>query len=63
MLGQIACRRRHADRTLADYLVALDKVPGIAIRRARAEAAVLRTRLVYEGTRLDLTDAPARPGG
>ncbi|MBB4153653.1 hypothetical protein GGQ80_001559 [Sphingomonas jinjuensis] len=40
---------------LADYIVALDRL-GAAPQRAQAEA-VLRSRLVYEGTRLDLTDA------
>ena len=43
---------------LADYLVALDHMPGLAnaaALRLQGEQ-VLRSRLVYEGTRLDLAD-------
>ncbi|TKD53348.1 alpha-2-macroglobulin family protein [Sphingomonas baiyangensis] len=44
--------------SLAEYLIALDRVPGLANASAlRAEGEhVLRSRLAYEGTRLDLTD-------
>ncbi|MES2449227.1 MAG: MG2 domain-containing protein [Pseudomonadota bacterium] len=60
MLGQIGMTAREMPTaSLADYLVALDRIPGIAnavALKATAEA-VLRTRLVYEGTRLDLSDA------
>ncbi|MDF2493776.1 Ig-like domain-containing alpha-2-macroglobulin family protein [Sphingomonas sp.] len=44
--------------TLADYLAAIERIPGLANAPAlRAEAErVLRTRLVFEGTRLDLSD-------
>jgi uncharacterized protein YfaS (alpha-2-macroglobulin family) len=59
MLGQIALTPREMpSAVLADYLVALDHVPGLAnavALKANAEAE-LRTRLVYEGTRLDLSD-------
>jgi len=44
--------------SLADFIVALDHVPGIANANALKTNALdtLRTRLVYEGTRLDLAD-------
>ncbi len=48
---------------LADYLAALGRLPGlanVAALRAQAEG-VLRSRLVYEGTRLDLSDAADSP--
>jgi len=49
--------------TLADWIVALDRLPDApraAALRAAAEKE-LRTRLVYEGTRLDLVDQAAAP--
>ncbi len=49
--------------TLADWLIALDKVPGVknsATMRQAAEAE-LRKRLTYEGTRLDLVDDAKAP--
>ncbi len=49
--------------TLADWLVVLDRTPGLAgaaQQRAGAER-MLRTRLVYEGTRLDLADRANAP--
>ncbi|WP_206364990.1 alpha-2-macroglobulin family protein [Sphingomonas panacis] len=59
MLGQIAMTPKEMPTaSLADYLIALDHVPGLAnaaALKANAEAE-LRTRLVYEGTRLDLSD-------
>jgi len=59
MLGQIAMAPNDMPTaTLADYLVALDRIQGLqggAGIRANVEK-VLRTRLVYEGTRLDLSD-------
>ncbi|MGQ3102017.1 MAG: alpha-2-macroglobulin family protein, partial [Sphingopyxis solisilvae] len=52
-----------ATGTLADWLVAIEKTPGVrnapALRTA-AEAE-LRKRLVYEGTRLDLVDDARAP--
>ncbi len=48
---------------LADWIVALDRTPGMAngpALRATAERT-LRQRLVYEGTRIDLTDAARAP--
>ncbi len=60
MLGQIGMTPKEMPTaSLADYLVALDRIPGNAnavALKASAEA-VLRTRLVYEGTRLDLSDS------
>lgn len=58
MLGQLPLGPRDMPTSLlADYLIALDRLnaPDGAARRAEAEA-VLRTRLVYEGTRIDLAD-------
>src|SRR3546814_15421058 len=52
-----------ATGTLADWLVALEKTPGVRnapALRAAAEAE-LRKRLVYEGTRLDLVDDARAP--
>jgi uncharacterized protein YfaS (alpha-2-macroglobulin family) len=46
---------------LADWLAALDRVPGIDPRRIQAAEAALRSRIVYEGTRLDLTDRANAP--
>lgn len=48
---------------LADWLTAIDRIPGLrgaAALRTAAEAE-LRKRLVYEGTRLDLIDAANAP--
>jgi len=42
--------------TLADWLDTLGRVPGMDPRRLQAAEAALRGRIVYEGTRLDLTD-------
>jgi uncharacterized protein YfaS (alpha-2-macroglobulin family) len=60
MLGQLGIAPQEMPTaSLADYIVALGKVPGLAngaALRAQAEG-VLRSRLVYEGTRLDLSDA------
>ena len=60
MLGQLGITPADMPTsTLADYMVALGSIPGLANGaqlRAQAEA-VLRTRLVFEGTRLDLSDA------
>ncbi|WP_443018949.1 alpha-2-macroglobulin family protein [Sphingomonas sp.] len=60
MLGQLGIAPNEMPTaSLADYLVALGKVPGIANAPALRQQAegVLRTRLAYEGTRLDLTDS------
>jgi uncharacterized protein YfaS (alpha-2-macroglobulin family) len=59
MLGQVELiPAEMPTSSLADYLVSLDKVPGLANAAAlKAKAQdTLRTRLVYEGTRLDLAD-------
>jgi uncharacterized protein YfaS (alpha-2-macroglobulin family) len=47
--------------TLADWLVTLDHVAGVDPRRIQAAEAALRSRIVYEGTRLDLTDRAKAP--
>ncbi|UIJ45927.1 MG2 domain-containing protein [Sphingomonas cannabina] len=64
MLGQIGLAPNEMPTaSLADYIVALGKVPGLAngaALRSQAED-VLRTRLVYEGTRLDLSDKDNAP--
>lgn len=52
-----------ATGTLADWLVAIERTPGVrnaAALRTAAEAE-LRKRLVYEGTRLDLVDDARAP--
>jgi uncharacterized protein YfaS (alpha-2-macroglobulin family) len=52
-----------ATGTLADWLVAIERTPGVrnaAALRGAAEAE-LRKRLVYEGTRLDLVDDAKAP--
>ncbi len=59
MLGQLGMAPADMPTAqLADYLVALDRVPGLANGPALkgAAQAALRTRLVYEGARLDLSD-------
>ncbi|MCW4462141.1 MG2 domain-containing protein [Sphingomonas sp. BT-65] len=60
MLGQIGMTPQDMPTsTLADYIAALGKVAGLANGaqlRAAAEG-VLKTRLVYEGTRIDLSDS------
>ncbi|MEG3166144.1 MG2 domain-containing protein [Sphingomonas sp. PB2P19] len=58
MLGQIGMTPADMPTaSLADYIAALGVIPGVSIEaRAQAEA-VLRTRLVFEGTRLDLSDS------
>lgn len=64
MLGQIGITPQDMPTSsLADYIAALGKVPGLANGaqlRAAAEA-VLKTRLVYEGTRIDLSDKGNAP--
>ena len=64
MLGQLSMTPQEMPTALlADYIVALDHVPGLANGAAlkAAGAAQLRTRLVYEGTRLDLSDSNNQP--
>jgi uncharacterized protein YfaS (alpha-2-macroglobulin family) len=60
MLGQISITPKEMPTaSVADYLIALDHVPGLAnglALKANAEG-VIRSRIAYEGTRLDLTDA------
>lgn len=64
MLGQIGMTPQEMPTsTLADYIAALGRVPGLANGaqlRAAAEA-VLKTRLVYEGSRIDLSDKGDSP--
>ncbi|MEG3181499.1 alpha-2-macroglobulin family protein [Sphingomonas sp. LT1P40] len=64
MLGQLGMGPADMPTsTLADYIAALGRVPGLANGaqlRAAAEG-VLKTRLVYEGTRIDLTDKANSP--
>ncbi|MBN8849578.1 MULTISPECIES: MG2 domain-containing protein [unclassified Sphingomonas] len=64
MLGQIGLTPAEMPTaSLADYLMALDRVPGLANAQALRGAGenALRSRLVYEGTRLDLSDASNAP--
>ena len=59
MLGQIGLTTREMPTGfLADYLVSLDHVPAANALALKADAQnQLRSRLVFEGTRLDLSDA------
>jgi uncharacterized protein YfaS (alpha-2-macroglobulin family) len=64
MLGQIGMNPQEMPTgALAGYLMALDHVPGLANGAALKAGveAVLRTRLVYEGTRLDISDGSNTP--
>ncbi len=63
MLGQVGLAAQDMPTSLlSDYIAALDRAPlaNAAALKAQAEG-VLRSRLVYEGTRLDLSDASAAP--
>ena len=63
MLGQIGLPAQDMPTSLlADYIAALDRVPAANAAALKAQAeGVLRSRLVYEGTRLDLSDASSAP--
>lgn len=64
MLGQIGLTPAEMPTaSLADYLMALDHVSGLANAAALRGAGerALRGRLVYEGARLDLSDASNAP--
>jgi len=64
MLGQIGINPSEMPTsTLADYAMALPRVQGLANGPALHAAAeqVLRTRLVYEGTRADISDSNNQP--
>jgi uncharacterized protein YfaS (alpha-2-macroglobulin family) len=59
MLGQLGINPNEMPTAqLADYIMGLDHVQGLTNAAALRQAAegVLRSRFVYEGTRLDLTD-------
>ncbi|HXH15717.1 MAG TPA: MG2 domain-containing protein [Sphingomonas sp.] len=56
MLGQIGMPPADMPTaSLADYIAALDAIPGTSTDAKAQAEAVLRTRLVFEGTRLDLS--------
>ena len=59
MIGQIGLTTREMPTAfLADYLLSLDRVPAANANALKADAQdQLRSRLVFEGTRLDLSDA------
>ncbi len=64
MLGQVGLTPQEMPTALlADHIVALDRVAGLANAPALKQQAegVLRSRLVYEGTRVDLSDANNAP--
>ncbi|WP_109808346.1 Ig-like domain-containing alpha-2-macroglobulin family protein [Sphingosinithalassobacter portus] len=64
MLGQLGITPADMPTSsLGDYLVALGKVPGLAngAQLRAAGEAELRKRLVYEGTRIDLSDKGKMP--
>ena len=63
MLGQVGLAAQDMPTALlSDYIAALDRIPlaNAAALKGQAEG-VLRSRLVYEGTRLDLSDASSAP--
>ncbi|WBH15225.1 alpha-2-macroglobulin family protein [Sphingomonas radiodurans] len=64
MLGQLGIAAGEMPTALlADYIVAIDRTAGLAnaaALRAQAET-VLRSRLVYEGSRIDLSDQANAP--
>src|SRR3546814_19474938 len=64
MLGQIGMPPAEMPTgVLADYLMTLDHIEGLA-NGTQLRASVgqtLRTRLVYEGTRLDISDSSKAP--
>lgn len=64
MLGQLGITPQDMPTSsLADYIAALGKLPSLANGaqlRAAAEG-VLKTRLIYEGTRIDLSDSANSP--
>ena len=47
--------------SLADWIVILDRTPGIGPKPKQAAEQALRQRIVYEGTRLDITDNSTAP--
>lgn len=64
MLGQLGLAPRDMPTALlADWIAAVDRIPGLANAAAlRAEGeAVLRSRIVYEGSRFDLADQASAP--
>jgi uncharacterized protein YfaS (alpha-2-macroglobulin family) len=62
MLGQIGMDPRDMPTSaLADWLTALNRIPGVnTALKAQAET-VLRSRIVYEGSRLDFSDSASSP--
>ena len=62
MLGQIDMHPKDMPTSaLADWIVALDRIPGVNPGARAAADAVMRTRIVYEGSRIDLSDARSTP--
>ena len=62
MLGQTAIPLADMPTAmLADWMTAIDRTPGAPPRLRAAAEAALRTRIVYEGTRLDLVDRRTAP--
>jgi hypothetical protein len=62
MLGQARIKLRDMPTaTLAEWIVILDKTPGTTVAERTAAETMLRGRIVYEGTRLDLVDRKTAP--
>jgi len=62
LIGQIGLDPKDMQTSaLADWLTALHRIAGAKPAQIAQAEAVLRTRLVYEGSRLDLSDAAASP--
>jgi alpha-2-macroglobulin len=62
MLGQIGLAPADMPTsTLADWLLALDRIPGANSSQRNQAETILRQRIAYEGSRIDLTDAASAP--
>jgi alpha-2-macroglobulin len=62
MLGQIGLSPADMPTTtLAEWLTAIDRTPGANMALRTQAEAILRQRIIYEGSRLDLTDKGGAP--
>ncbi|PSJ40908.1 alpha-2-macroglobulin family protein [Allosphingosinicella deserti] len=62
MIGQVAIPVADMPTAmLADWLITLDRVKGAPPQRRAAAESALRSRIVYEGTRLDIVDKARSP--
>ncbi|HEY1604286.1 MAG TPA: MG2 domain-containing protein [Allosphingosinicella sp.] len=62
MIGQVAIPVENMPTvTLADWIMTLDRTPGADPRLRATAVATLRSRIVYEGSRLDIQDWQLAP--